>query len=72
MVKKFLKLIVLILITIGVICGIFVSLNKKGPAKQKKELELKFFDLVQSREADVTTFYTYGRAFNLSGKISPR
>ena len=70
MVKKFLKLIVLILITIGVICGIFVSLNKKGPDKQKKELELKFFDLVQSREADVTTFYTYGRAFNLSGKIS--
>ena len=69
MLKKILKFIVLILIMIGIICGISVSMKKSNPEKQKKEFDSKFFDLVQTREAEVTSFYTYGKAFNLSGKI---
>ena len=69
MLKKILKFIVLLLMMIGIICGISVSIKKSNPEKQKKEADSKFFDLVQTREAEITSFYTYGKAFNLSGKI---
>ena len=36
----------------------------------QKEIDTKIFDMVKGRTAEITEFYTYGRAFNIMGKVN--
>ena len=70
MIKKILKLVCLILIIIGVWYGITITIKKQVPDISKKEVEQKIISRIQIKTANITSFYTYGRAFNLKGEIS--
>lgn len=70
MVKKFLKLVVLILMIIGIYLGISITLKRKIPEINSKEAEEKIFSMIQTRSAYATKFYTYGKALNIEGTIS--
>lgn len=70
MLKKLLKIGCLVLIIIGVIYGIRLTIKKQIPDISKKEIEQKIFNMIQAKTANITSFYTYGRAFNIKGDIS--
>lgn len=70
MMKKLFKIGCLILIVIGVFYGIKLTIKKQTPDATQKEVEQKIFSMIQTKTANVTSFYTYGRAFNIKGNIS--
>lgn len=69
MIKKILKTIVLILALIGLILGIVKSIEKTIPRNNQKKVYEKVFGTIQQKEAEILSFYTYGKAFNLTGKV---
>lgn len=70
MLKRLLKLIILVLMIIGIYLGISITIKKQVPTQKQKEVENKIFSMIQLKNAEATNFYTYGRSFNISGKIS--
>lgn len=70
MLKKLFKIIILAFLVVGIILGISITIKKRVPHNVKKEAEAKIFNMIQTQTAEIDKFYTYGRAFNLSGKIS--
>lgn len=65
---RFFSLIILILIIIGVILGVYLHINK---SKINSDESIKnIFSKVQTKQADVTEFFTYGTSLNISCKIS--
>lgn len=70
MLNKVFKSVVLILMIVGICLGISITVKKEIPEREKRELEAKILNMIQDKPADVTKFYTYGRAFNINGKIS--
>ena len=70
MIKKILKLICLILIIIGIGYGVAITIRKQVPDISKKEIKQNIINRIQTKTADITSFYTYGRSFNLKGEIS--
>ena len=69
MLKKLLKLCCLVLIIIGVVYGVKLTIKRQMPDSTKREAEEKIFSMIQTKTANVTSFYTYGKAFNLKGEI---
>ena len=70
MIKKLLNLSCIVLIIIGVFHGVKITIKRQTPDASKKEIEQKIFDMIQTKTAELTSFYTYGRAFNIKGNIS--
>lgn len=70
MIKKLLKICCLVLIIIGVVYGVKLTIKRQVPDISKKEVEQKIFSMIQTKTANITSFYTYGRAFNIKGDIS--
>lgn len=70
MMKKIFKLVVLLMAIIGIVFGIWFTIKKRVPEISQKEVEEKIFNMIQTKTAEATSFYTYGRAFNLKGKIT--
>lgn len=70
MIKKFFKIGCLVLIIIGVVYGVKLTIKRQTPDASKKEVEQKIFSMIQTKTANITSFYTYGRAFNIKGNIS--
>ncbi len=70
MLNKVFKSVVLILMIIGIFLGISITVKKEIPERERRELEAKILNKIQSKSVGVTKFYTYGRAFNINGKIS--
>lgn len=70
MLKNLFKIVVLILLIIGIICGIGITIKKRVPQNVKKGVEPKIFEMIQTKTAEATQIYTYGRSFNVNGKIS--
>lgn len=70
MMKKFFKLVVLVMAIVGIVFGVWFTIKKRVPDISQKEVEEKIFGMIQTKTAEVTNFYTYGRAFNLKGKIT--
>ena len=70
MIKKLLKIVVLAMIAVGIIYGIGITIKKQVPNASQKEIESKIFNMIQTKTANITSFYTYGRALNLKGEIS--
>ena len=69
MLKKVFKLGCLILIIIGVVYGVKLTIKRQMPDTTKREAEEKIFSMIQTKTANITSFYTYGKAFNLKGEI---
>ena len=69
MLKKLFKMGCLVLIIIGVVYGIKLTIKRQVPDISKKEVEQNVFSMIQTKTATITSFYTYGRAFNLKGEI---
>ena len=70
MIKKVFKIFVLICVCIGVYFGIHLTWQKEEPEIKQKSIDKKIFEMFQTRTADVTSFYTYGRSFCVSGKLT--
>lgn len=70
MIKKVLKIFVLICIIIGVVLGVNLTIEKTKPEFAQKEIDEKLFGAFETRTAEVTAFYTYGKSLNVEGKIS--
>lgn len=70
MMKKLFRLVVLAMAIIGIVFGIWFTIKKRVPNISQKEVEEKIFSMIQTKTAEATSFYTYGRAFNLKGKIT--
>lgn len=70
MLKDLFKIVVLALLIIGIILGIGITIKKRVPDNVKKEVISKVLEMIQTKTAEVTEFYTYGKSFNLNGKIS--
>ena len=70
MLKKILKLIIIIGFCAGVYFGFNITGEKRAPEIEKKEIEKKIFGNFQTRSAQITGFYTYGRSLNIDGKIA--
>ena len=70
MLKKVFKSAVLLLMIVGIILGISITFEKAIPEKKHKEAESNVLNMIQTKTAEATSFYTYGRAFNISGKFS--
>ena len=69
MLKRLFKILILVLMVIGIYYGISITVNKKMPSKRKKEAENKIISMVETRTAELNFFYTYGRAFNVNGRV---
>ena len=70
MLKRLFKMGCIVLIIIGVVWGVRLTIKRQVPDISKKEVEQKIFSMIQTKTANITSFYTYGRAFNLKGEIS--
>lgn len=70
MLKNFLKGLVIILMLIGIGYGISITVEREIPEKDAKMAEVNIYNKIQTRSAELTNFYTYGKAFNITGKIS--
>ena len=70
MLKKLFRLAVLLMLFIGIGYGIIFTVKRNIPEISQKEIDTKIFAMIQTKTADATSFYTYGKSFNLKGKIS--
>lgn len=70
MMKKIFGFVVLAMAITGIVFGIWFTIKKSIPNISQKEVEEKIFSMIQTKTAEATNFYTYGRAFNLKGKIT--
>ena len=70
MVKKVLKLIIIICICIGIYYGIGLTYKRQKPELEQKEIDQKIFSIFQTRCAEITEFYTYGKSLNVSGILT--
>lgn len=70
MLKKVFKILVILLMLIGVYFGISITVKKQIPEFETKQKEINIFSKLQTKPVEVTKFYTYGKSFNINGKIS--
>lgn len=70
MLKNIFKGLVIILMLIGIGYGISITVKREIPEKNSKMAQIRIYDKIQTKTAELTSFYTYGRTFNISGKIS--
>lgn len=70
MLKKILKGLVIVLMLIGIGYGVSITVKREIPEKNSKIAEINIYNKIQTKTAELTSFYTYGKAFNITGKIS--
>ena len=70
MFRKFLTYIMLIVIIIGLGIGVYFAFFSKEESVAQKETENAIFGKIQTKPAEVNEFFTYGRCFNLSAKLT--
>lgn len=70
MINRVLKLVILILLIIGICYGISITIKREVPNYSQKEVEIKILNMMQTKPAEATNIYTYGKALNIDGKIS--
>lgn len=69
MIKKVLKIVILILAVVGITLGIKIAIEKNTSDNSKKKLYDSILGTLQQKEVEITSFYTYGKAINISGKF---
>ena len=69
MLKNLLKILIILGIVVGVFYGVSIS-SKKSRNYSTSYIENSLYEKMQTKPAELINFYTYGRAFGLTGKIS--
>ena len=70
MLNKLLKLVILIFMIIGICYGVSITIKREIPKYDQKESEIKILNMMQTKSAEATKIYTYGKSLNVDGKIS--
>lgn len=70
MMKRILKLIIIFGFVIGIFFGFNLTTKKSSPEEIQKKIDENIFGKFQTRAAEVTEFYTYGKSLNISAKIT--
>ncbi len=70
MANKLLKLVILIFMIVGIWYGVSITIKRQIPKYDQKTSEIKVFNMIQTKTAEATNVYTYGKALNVTGKIS--
>lgn len=70
MANKLLKLVILIFMIVGIWYGVSITIKREVPKYDQKASETKVLNMIQTKSAEVTQIYTYGKALNVNGKIS--
>lgn len=70
MINKLLKLVILIFMIIGICYGVSITIKREIPKYDQKESEIKVLNMMQTKSAEATKIYTYGKSLNVDGKIS--
>lgn len=69
MLKKILTFIMLILIIIGFGIGIYFAVFSNGETQEEKSKNEAIFGMIQTKQVEVSQFFTYGRCLNFTGKL---
>lgn len=69
MFKKILTFTMLILVMIGLGVGVYFAAFPRGQDREQKSIDDAIFGMVQSKKVEIDKFFTYGRSFNISGKL---
>ncbi len=70
MANKLLKLVILIFMIVGIWYGISITIKREVPKYDQKASEAKVLNMIQTKLAETTSVYTYGKSLNINGKIS--
>ena len=70
MLKNLFKIIVIILMIIGIVLGIMISIKRHTLGIGNNSIEKNIYQKVQSKPAEIVNYYTYGKAFNIKGKLT--
>ena len=68
MFKNLLKILIILGIAVGVFYGVSIS-SKKSRNHNASQIESSLYEMMQTKPAELINFYTYGKAFGLTGKI---
>ena len=69
MLKKLLTFIMLIFILMGLGIGIYYATFSKDETQEEKAKNEAIFGLVQTKQVQVTEFFTFGKCLNFSGSL---
>ena len=69
MIKKIFKIIIILGIIVGICYGISIT-GKKTKSFNATQVENSLFDMMQTRPAELVNFYTYGKSFGFTGKLT--
>ena len=70
MFKKILTFIMLIFIIAGLGIGIYFAIFSSTESVAQRETEDAIFGKIQTKQVKVSEFFTYGKCFNFTGKLS--
>lgn len=70
MLRNILKGLVIVLMIIGIGYGISITMKRELPGKNSKMAEINIYNKIQTKPAELTSFYTYGKSLNITGRIS--
>lgn len=70
MLKNILKGLVIVLMIVGIWYGVSITMKRELPGKSSRMAEVNIYNKIQTKPAELTSFYTYGKSLNIAGKIS--
>lgn len=70
MFKKLLTFIMLIFVVVGLGMGIYFASFSGGETQEEKSKNDAIFGSIQTKQVEVTEFFTFGTCFNFSGKLA--
>ena len=67
--KQIIKMIFLMIVVFGICAGIYIPISRNNDKKQEIKKVEELFASLQSKEAQIAKFYTYGDTLNVSGSL---
>ena len=70
MLKNIFRIVIIILMLVGIILGVGISIKRHSLGIGNNSIEKNIYQRVQSKPAEIVNYYTYGKAFNIKGKLT--
>lgn len=70
MLKNIFRIVIIILMLVGIILGVGISIKRHSLGIGNNSIEKNIYQKVQSKPAEIVNYYTYGKAFNIKGKLT--
>lgn len=67
--KQIVKIIFLMIVIFGICVGIYIPISRDNDRKQEIKKVEDLFATLQSKEAQISKFYTYGDTLNVAGSL---